>query len=926
MNRTVVSLLGVAALSLTFIPLASTVASASSVNTFDQCANNTGTGPCTWTNGDLNASNSAYVEGDSTIQFVEFSGLSPNSAHTVTLQYGSTKSGKHAYDFLDTFNTSESFETFALVCSQNSVSGCPTSPESTQAMPMDTSGGSGGFDATYAGLHGTQTFDMAGGSFSASPTTPTLSGSLSSDSDVSYTLSFTVDSSGSMCSGTGNKVSCNVVLAFGAHIASELDWGFGNGAGSIPGSPYHVRVTAFDGGSIGNRDNQMAASAVLPTPTVTTLLSSSSITVGGSVTDTASFSGANSPTGSVTFNVYSGTDATACSGTVVATKTATISGGSATTSAFTLGVGNYEFQAVYPGDANNNAGTSACGSEPLVVNQATPLVTTALTPATGAIDDSHTFTDVATVSGGDSPTGTVTFKVYSGSDSSACVDANLISAQTQSGVSLSGGTASSSAFGPLTVGTYEVQATYSGDTNNASETSACGTETVTVTSTPPPPPNDTGTSTVTSPSDPASVTVPATFSDTATVSIINGGTQPAPTGTVTFVVYAGNGTDVCTSGNVVDSATVPLASGSASSGNFTEPPGSYEIVANYSGDANNNPSSSACGDEPMTVNQAQPSVGTVLSPDSGSVTAPASFSDTANITNGDSPTGTVTFNVYAGTDGTACSGEGVVPVATATGTVSGASATSGAFTLLPGSYEVQAVYSGDANNAGATSTCGDEAMVVNKAQPSIGTVLSSTSVTVPGTFTDTANVTGGDGPTGSVTFYIYPGSSETVCDSDVNPVYTSDSIPLTDGSATTGSITLGAGSYEVQAVYSGDTNNYGATSSCGSELVTVVTTTTSTTTTSTTPPTTQPPTTLATTTTSTTTTSTTTTTLPPVTTTIIVTPPTVPPVTVPVSAPSTGFGGLAKTTDNGGVLAVSGAMLLAGLLGFGLVLFRRRRA
>jgi len=49
-------------------------------------------------------------------------------------------------------------------------------------------------------------------------------------------------------------------------------------------------------------------------------------------------------------------------------------------------------------------------------------------------------------------------------------------------------------------------------------------------------------------------------------------------------------------------------------------------------------------------------------------------------------------------------------------------------------------------------------------------------------------------------------------------------------------------------------------------------------------------------------------------------------VTVPVAAPGTGVGGAAKAQDNSAVLAVSGSILFAGLLGFGLVLRRRRRA
>ena len=43
-----------------------------------------------------------------------------------------------------------------------------------------------------------------------------------------------------------------------------------------------------------------------------------------------------------------------------------------------MAAGNYELQAVYTGDANNNGATSACGTEPFTVTQTSPTLTTAL--------------------------------------------------------------------------------------------------------------------------------------------------------------------------------------------------------------------------------------------------------------------------------------------------------------------------------------------------------------------------------------------------------------------------------------------------------------------------------------------------------------------------------------------------------------------
>jgi hypothetical protein len=53
---------------------------------------------CHWINGNLNANNSTYHEGDSTVQRLWIDDVTPGSSHTITFQYGTTKGGKHAYD------------------------------------------------------------------------------------------------------------------------------------------------------------------------------------------------------------------------------------------------------------------------------------------------------------------------------------------------------------------------------------------------------------------------------------------------------------------------------------------------------------------------------------------------------------------------------------------------------------------------------------------------------------------------------------------------------------------------------------------------------------------------------------------------------------------------------------------------------------
>ena len=54
----------------------------------------------------------------------------------------------------------------------------------------------------------------------------------------------------------------NPVLAWGGHISTRTDWGIGNSAINISGSPYHTRLIDLDG-SGGNQDRSLSADAVV---------------------------------------------------------------------------------------------------------------------------------------------------------------------------------------------------------------------------------------------------------------------------------------------------------------------------------------------------------------------------------------------------------------------------------------------------------------------------------------------------------------------------------------------------------------------------------------------------------------------------------------------------------------------------------------
>ena len=107
-----------------------------------------------------------------------------------------------------------------------------------------------------------------------------------------------------------------------------------------------------------------------------------------------------------------------------------------------------------------------------------------------------------------------------------------------------------------------------------------------------------------------------------------------------------------------------------------------------------------------------PSLTTMVTPVQGLL-----YYDTAILSNGTSPTGTITFSVYGPGD-TTCSIP--IPLPSMMVTVSGnGSYQSPTFTLpnIPGTYQVVASYSGDTNNAAVSTLCGSEPIVVSPCPP-----------------------------------------------------------------------------------------------------------------------------------------------------------------------------------------------------------------
>jgi uncharacterized repeat protein (TIGR01451 family) len=367
-------------------------------------------------------------------------------------------------------------------------------------------------------------------------------------------------------------------------------------------------------------------------------------------------------------------------------------------------------------------------------------------------------------------------------------------------VTLSGGAAPNSPVTPnLPAGSYQFQASYSGDGNYAGSTSALEPLAI-----------NQGTSDPTTAildavtNQPPKGVAGESIFDTATVT----GSPAAftPTGTVTYEFF----TNATGSGTPASTQTVTLNPDGTVPNSAVHGPlgvGAFSFIAIYSGDSNYQGGTSPV--EPLTLIEASPMLTTV--PNETMITlgdtTPPLLTDTAELSGGFNPTGTITFELFQG--------NAVVDTETVTVSGNGSYMTPTGFRLptsgiAADDYQWVASYSGDANNNPAIDTnADDEKVTVSPANPMISTTPVPTRVTPgtsPVTLTDTAVLSGGYHPTGTLTFMLFHNGSSMPVDIEAvtvsgNGSYTTPTgftLPTTD---TMTSI------YQWNTSYSGDPNN-----------------------------------------------------------------------------------------------------------------------
>jgi hypothetical protein len=376
----------------------------------------------------------------------------------------------------------------------------------------------------------------------------------------------------------------------------------------------------------------------------------------------------------------------------------TLNNSAASVVATGLAVGAHPITAVYSGDDNNAASTSATLNE--IVSDASVSVTSSTDPS--ILGQTVTFTAVVSPN---TAKGNVQFL-----DGAKALG---------SPVSLTGSSATltvpSAGINSLTIGAHSITADYSGDVNNAPAFSTPVTQTV----------NQAPSSVaLVSSLNPATAEQGVTFTATVTGSV----TGVAPTGTVQFKDLA----------NPIGNP--PLSGGLATLTISTLAPGAHPIAAVYSGDANYLSSTSPVVTE--TINVITPGVVVSSQPN------PSVFQSPVTLTAVVSPasaTGTVQFKDGANNLGAA-------------EPLTGGRAQLSLNTLSVGSHAITAVYSGDANDAAGTSQPTTQTVnplpttvtlsgAPNPAQ--VGTTVSYTATILPNTATGSVQFFDGAASLGS---------------------------------------------------------------------------------------------------------------------------------------------------------------------------------
>ena len=287
------------------------------------CVNNN------WTNGNVNGQKAHWAEDEFLPYRVSVVGIT-SGPHTLSIGYDTVQSDEHAIDYLGSFDATETTSSTATLLHANNNDPCgdlltgplasectPGSPTASLHIPdptlencADSAGTapnliSGSDSDRRMKIWGPANTQITAMSY---PRQNVLSGT--NNCSTTLKISFTVG---------GSEPTNDVVLAWSGHIARGAGfngWGDGNGATSVNGSPYHMRIDndndlgsdkGLDGASQGAQDLALQAGppsgAIIPSSTITIIKH----TLGGDDTFGYSTTGAGGLPPSFNITTSSGT-------------------------------------------------------------------------------------------------------------------------------------------------------------------------------------------------------------------------------------------------------------------------------------------------------------------------------------------------------------------------------------------------------------------------------------------------------------------------------------------------------------------------------------------------------------------------------------------------------------------------------------------
>jgi uncharacterized repeat protein (TIGR01451 family) len=195
-----------------------------------------------WVNGNINQSKASYFEGEAIPYRVVIDPAVIGHEYEITIGWDAVASDKNALDYLATYNHNV---TSADPCSGNSLC-ILTTPSSTAAIPADTRMQRGRDDIDGNDDDITQ----IPGEFTV------WGGNIASVGGYNYPAGFAYTGSHEITLTLRIEATADtVVLAWGGHMASRIDWGITNGVVNLRGSPFHMRASGneYDGdGHVGS--------------------------------------------------------------------------------------------------------------------------------------------------------------------------------------------------------------------------------------------------------------------------------------------------------------------------------------------------------------------------------------------------------------------------------------------------------------------------------------------------------------------------------------------------------------------------------------------------------------------------------------------------------------------------------------------------